>query len=68
MNTDNAAAAAVKVRRHQEIRRLEAALADPETLSRSGERARQRALACFGKDRFTESLVAALQLKASGDD
>jgi len=47
---------------------LEAALADPETLSRSGERARQRALACFGKDRFTESLVAALQLKPPGDD
>ena len=47
---------------------LEAALADPETLSRSGERARQRALTCFGKDRFTESLLAALQLKAAWED
>ena len=46
---------------------LEVALADPATLSRCGERARQRALACFGKDRFTESLVAALQLQALGE-
>ena len=46
---------------------LAEALADPENLSRSGERARQRALACFGKDRFSDSLLAALQLQAPGE-
>jgi phosphatidylinositol alpha-1,6-mannosyltransferase len=46
---------------------LTGVFADPETLSRCGERARQRALACFGKDRFSDSLLAALQLQAPGE-
>ena len=46
---------------------LATVLGDPDTLSRSGERARQRALAYFARDRFSDSLWAALQLNAAGE-
>jgi len=46
---------------------LAMALADPESLHQAGLRARQRALAGFGRERFARELLAALQL-AEGEE